>query len=177
MTAWDTMTDEALLEFGLRYLQAWNDRDADAVLACLGDDVVWDDPAMERRPARGREAARDFCEMSWRAFPDLRITETPGAPAMMVAGDRTAVAIPWRLEGAFLGPLDPPGFAPTGRPFAVDGIDVWRFRGGLLAEVRSLYDLMDWSRQIGIVPGPGSAASRMLVAGQRLRVRLAGRRR
>ena len=101
--------------------------------------------------------------------PDLRFGE-PDPPALAVTGD--VVLWGWYMEGTHRGPLDPPGFAPTGRHMRVDGFDQWTMRDSQIARYRAFYDMNDVARQLGIVPAPGSRAERGMVALQRLQARL-----
>jgi predicted ester cyclase len=110
--------------------------------------------------------------VSLRAFPDLRFGE-PDPPALAVTGD--VVLWAWYMEGTHRGPIDPPGFAPTGRRMRVDGVDQWTMRDGRIARYRAFYDMNDVARQLGIVPAPGSRAERGMVALQRLQARLSRR--
>ncbi|MGI8505430.1 MAG: hypothetical protein ACR2MK_01255 [Solirubrobacteraceae bacterium] len=54
------------------------------------------------------------------------------------------------------GPLEAPGFAPTGQRIEFHGDDHWEFRGELLCRCEALYDLNAIGPQIGAVPAPGS---------------------
>ena len=92
---------------------------------------------------------------------------------LAVSGD--VVLWRWYMEGTQRGPIEPPGFAATGRRIRVDGVDQWTMRDGRIALYRAFYDMNDVARQLGIVPAPGSAAERGMVALQRLQARL-GRR-
>lgn len=157
-----------LREFGERYLDAWNSHDPAAVAACVAEDVVWEDPALPE-PARGRDGVEEFVRVGTRAFPDFRFTE-PGEPA--ISADGLVAYVPWRMTGTHTGPLDPPGFAPTGRSFAIDGVDLWRFRGALIWRYRAVYDSSELGRQLGLVPSRGGAAEQGMVRMQRLRARL-----
>jgi steroid delta-isomerase-like uncharacterized protein len=159
---------EWLREFGDRYLAAWNAHDPDAVAACVAEDIVWEDPALPEA-ARGRPEVAEFVRASATAFPDYRFSE-PGAPAI---GDEGRVAyVPWRMTATNTGPIDPPGFAPTGRGFEVEGVDLWRFRGGLIWRYRAVYDFAGMARQLGLLPDRGGLAERGIVRIQRLRARL-----
>jgi steroid delta-isomerase-like uncharacterized protein len=167
-----TVETFALEAFVERYSAAWNGRDASAMDALVTDDVVWFDPALPQ-PARGKAAVRTFMEDSWRSFPDLRFSE-PDPPFLVEQGDRVAWA--WRMRGTFCGaPIDPPGFAPTGRTMDVPGIDEWVMRDGRIAHYRAYYDANDLARQLGIVPERGSGAERAMVALQRIQARLLNR--
>ncbi len=154
-----------------RYQAAWNGYDTDAMAQLITEDIVWADPALPE-PARGVAEVQEFMRASFRAFPDLRFSE-PDPPAIAVNGDLVQWA--WHMEGTHRGVIEPPGFAPTGRHMAVDGVDQWTMRDGRIARYRAFYDMNGLARQLGIVPLPGSRAERGMVALQRLQARL-GRR-
>lgn len=157
-----------LHDFVGRYVAAWNGCDVDAMARLVTGDIVWADPALPE-PARGVAEVQEFMRASFRAFPDLRFSE-PAPRVMATEGDLVLWA--WRMEGTQDGEIDPPGFAPTGRRMAVDGIDHWTFRDGRIAAYRAYYDMNDLARQLGIVPPAGSGAERGMVKLQRLQARL-----
>jgi steroid delta-isomerase-like uncharacterized protein len=156
-----------LEEFTQRYVAAWNGCDTDAMAELLTDDIVWVDPAMPE-PARGIPAVQDFMRTSFQVFPDLQFSE-PDPPHLTSEGDLISWA--WTMEGTFRGPIEPPGFAPTGKRMKVDGVDLWRMRNGRIHDYRAFYDMNDLVRQLGILPEPGSRAEKMTAALQRLQVR------
>jgi steroid delta-isomerase-like uncharacterized protein len=158
-------------DFTARFTAAWNECDTQAMGELVSGDVVWADPAMPA-PARGAAAVQEFMRTSFRAFPDLRFGE-PEPPSLAICGE--VVFWAWYMEGTHRGPIDPPGFAPTGRRMRVEGVDRWEMRDGRIARYRAYYDMNDLARQLGIVPPPGSTAERGMVALQRLQARL-GRR-
>ena len=158
--------------FCARYLAAWNDRDAEAMADLVTEDVVWEDPALPA-PARGPAAVQDFMREAWVAFPDLRFDESDH-PHRTAGGDQ--VAWRWRMRGTNTGPIDPPGFAPTGRAIEVDGVDLWTMRDGRIARYRAFYDLNEVAVQLGLAPAPGSRVEKALVGVQRLGARVARRR-
>jgi hypothetical protein len=71
----------------------------------------------------------------------------------------------WRLRGTMTDRLDPPGFAPTGQPIELTGVDMWRLRDGQGCRLRVYTDVNAVARQIGAVPpgqcrrAPGPAAA------------------
>ncbi|HEX6619773.1 MAG TPA: ester cyclase [Solirubrobacteraceae bacterium] len=158
--------------FCARYLAAWNDHDPGAMGDLITEDIVWEDPALPG-PARGVAAVQEFMRGSWVAFPDLRFDETD-SPHCTAAGDQ--VAWRWRMRGTMSGPLEPPGFAATGRSMEVEGVDLWTMREGRIARYRAFYDLNDLARQLAIAPPPGSRAERAMVRLQRLQARMLSRR-
>ena len=72
------------------------------------------------------------------------------------------------MFGTNTGPLDPPGFAPTGRAIDVHGMDLVTHADGRIADYRAFYDMQGLAQQLGLVPAPGSRGQRALVGLQRL---------
>lgn len=166
--------DRAFIDtFADRLLAVWNDHDTADLPNLVTDDIAWSDPALPA-PTRGVQGVRGFMEDSWRAFPDLRFEVT--GPRCF-ADDAPVLVVPWRMTGTNLGPIDPPGYAPTGARIDVRGVDVYVFRGERLAEYRAHYDTTEVGRQLGLLPATGTRAEHLFVAAQRLRARLRRRRR
>jgi steroid delta-isomerase-like uncharacterized protein len=161
----------SIREFADSYASAWNRCDTEAMAGLVTEDIVWEDPALPE-PAVGVHAVQEFMRSSLRAFPDLCFGE-PDPPALAVNGD--VVMWAWNMSGTNLGPLDPPGFAPTGRSIRIDGVDLWTMRDGRIARYRAFYDMNELARQLGLVPATGSRGERAMVTLQRLRARLARR--
>ena len=175
MTRQDVVTREArdpawIGGFAERWLGAWNSHDPERLLALMTDDIVYDDSAWPVT-MRGHDDVRVFLRFAWRAFPDLRF-ETVERPYRL--GEDKA-AFWWRGRGTMNGPLEPPGFAPTGRSWEVDGVDFHEYREGRIVRLRIIFDVADVSRQVGLLPAPGSAAERAMAAVQRLAARLPSR--
>ena len=153
-------------DFAHRWLAAWNAHDADALAGLCTPDVEFYDPAIQT--VHGRAAVAEWVRACVRAFPDFRFEEPEPAYA---ARDLPKAIAPWRMLGTNTGPLEPPGFAATGRPIVLEGVDHWWFRDGLVARYRADYDSNDIMRQLGIVPAPGSRGERAMVRLQRLGAR------
>ena len=166
-------SDLDLAQFTARYLAAWNGHDAAALGDLVTDDIVWEDPALPE-PARGPAAVQEFMRDAWVAFPDLRFDEGED-PHFSVAGDK--VAWRWRMRGTNTGPIDPPGFAPTGKPIEIEGVDLWTMREGRIARYRAFYDFNALAVQLGLAPAPGSRIEKGAVMLQRLGARVMARRR
>jgi steroid delta-isomerase-like uncharacterized protein len=158
-------------EFYPPFLAVWNDHDTTHLDQFVTDDVVWIDPLLTE-PARGVDAVRRFMEACWASMPDLHF-EITGAHCL--ADDAPVLMVPWKMTGTHLASFDPPGFAPTGRRIDIDGIDVYTFRAGKVAEYRAYYDNAEQGRQLGILPATSSRGERAIVALQRLSARLRGR--
>ena len=167
-TAVATVGELTIEEFMRTYLDAWNSHDIDRLLATMAPDVVYDDSGWPRT-MRSHADVREFVEHAWRALPDLRFELLEG-PYLL--GENKA-AFWWRGTGTLTGPLDPPGFAPTGKRFDIDGADFHEYRDGRISRLRIVFDINGASQQLGLVPLPGSRAERMAVALQRLGRRFA----
>ena len=162
-----TLERSFIEDFGHRWLEAWNRYDGEALAQLCTEDVEFTDPAVGT--VRGRPPVADWVRTCAGAFPDYRFEEPEPA---YLSSDRPKAIVPWRMLGTNTGPIDPPGFAPTGRAFALDGVDHWWFRDGLVERYRADYDLNGLLRQLGLVPMPGSRAERAMVRLQRAGARV-----
>jgi hypothetical protein len=70
--------------------------------------------------------------------------------------------------------MDPPGFAPTGRRWELDGVDFQEYRDGRIAKLRVAFDMMSVSRQLGVMPAAGSSEERAMATVQRGVMRVLG---
>lgn len=157
-------------------LDAWNVRDIDAFIELLAEDVEWYDPGMPQPPARGRAAVRAFAESVLRAFPDFRYEIVP---PICAAADGSRCAIVWRISATNLGPLQPPGYAPTGRRVSIDGVDVLDVRDGRITRILTAFDPIFAAEQLlgmRLRPVPGTWRARIAVAIQRFLALLARNR-
>jgi steroid delta-isomerase-like uncharacterized protein len=159
-------------DFLPRWQEAWNSHVPQRLLALMTEDVVYDDSASPET-MRGHGDVHTFLDRIWRAMPDLRF-EARGGP--LLDPDQPRAAFWWRGEGTFMGPLNPPGFAPTGARINFEGADFHEYRDGRVAKLRIVFDMTDVARQIGVVPRPGSVGERAGAAVQRLGARLKRRR-
>jgi hypothetical protein len=76
-------------------------------------------------------------------------------------------AFHWRGSGTQTGVLDPPGFAATGRRWELDGVDFQEYRDERVCRLRISLDMMEVSRQLGLMPPTGSNAERALALAHR----------
>lgn len=166
---------ESIREFVPRWLDAWNSHDADRVLELLTEDVEIRDDSWPKT-MHGHRDVREFLEALWRAVPDMTFELLAGP---YVIPDEPRASFHWRGSGTFTGRMDPPGFAPTGKRWEVDGVDFQEYRDGRIAKLRVIFDLMTVSRQLGVMPATGSRAERAMAAAQRgvVRTQQAFRRR
>jgi steroid delta-isomerase-like uncharacterized protein len=149
------------------WLDAWNSHDPDRVLNLLTEAVEARDDSWPT-PMHGHAEVREFVEALWRAVPDMTFELLTGP---YVIPDEPRASFHWRGTGTFTGRMDPPGFAPTGRRWEIDGADFHEYRDGRISKLRVVFDLMSVSRQLGVMPAAGSRAERAMVAAQRGLVR------
>ncbi|MBF6329485.1 nuclear transport factor 2 family protein [Nocardia transvalensis] len=164
---------EWLRDFTARYIAGWNAGDATAVAACVTEDTRWLDPS-EPAVIVGRAGVAKFVRDTRRAFPD--VSYTPVFEPTMTADQRTAI-VPWRMSGTNLGPIDPPGFAATGKKFDLFVVDIWQFRSGLIRRSKATWDMNELLLQLELLPKRNGFTERALARAQRLGVAVRGRRR
>jgi ketosteroid isomerase-like protein len=99
-----------------RYRAGWFEHDVDAIMAVVGDDVVFHNVTAGER-VEGAAAFRAHVAGIHEGWPDLRFDEH----ALYVAPD--AAVVEWTARGT----------APDGRHVEWDGIDVINCRDGLIA--------------------------------------------
>jgi steroid delta-isomerase-like uncharacterized protein len=171
------VSNEAAAEVAQRLLAAWNARSLEQFADLLAEDVEWYDPAMPDPPARGRAAVSAFAEAVLRAFPDFKYEIQPPV-CTSTHGSRCAIV--WRISATHLQPLEPLGYAPTGRRATIDGVDVLDVRDGKVTRILTAFDLVPAAEQLlgmRLRPTPGTWRARLGVAVQRLLARLARSRR
>lgn len=122
-------------ELLLRFYQAFNRRDADAMAACYAADVRFEDPAFG--VLTGVEAGDMWRMLCSRAL-DLQVTVTD------VAADAVHGSARW--EALYT-------FTQTGRKVHNSIEAEFGFRDGLISEHRDRFDFWRWSRQALGAPG------------------------
>jgi steroid delta-isomerase-like uncharacterized protein len=154
-------------EFASRWLDAWNSHQPDQLLELMTEDIVYDDSAWPKT-MRGHADVREFVTHAWRAFPDMTF-EVSGGP--YVHPTRPEAAFQWRGRATQTGRIDPPGVAPTGRRWELEGADFHTYRDGKVARLVIVFDMADAMRQLGSLPEPGSRGERVAVALANLQTR------
>lgn len=157
--------DQAFVEeFLPRWAEAWNSHQPERLLGLMTEDIVYDDSAWPTT-MRGHGDVGAFLEHAWRAFPDLEFEMTDG-PFLAVGAPKAAFY--WRGSGTQTGPIDPPGFAPTGKRIEFEGADFHEYRDGRVCRLRIVFDMMDVGRQLGTLPQAGSRTEKIAAAAHRL---------
>jgi hypothetical protein len=153
---WLPRADE-LRAFLERWDVAWNTHDIDLLETLVTEDITCRDPAMFGQIVENRAEFMAFIEIFFRAFPDVRF-EDDGE--LYPSIESNGIALPWRMTGTFTGELaiwsKDPGAreaprAPTGKTFDLKGVDLYRFRDGLLCDYSIVYDLLGFSAQVGLL--------------------------
>ncbi len=116
---------------------------------------------------RGWDQMELFLLGIWRAFPDFRVSVIDGP---FVLGDRPGFAVRGLLTGTMDGPLNPPGFAATGKPISAEFGGFYELDGESVRVARIIMDTTKLARQLDALPPEGGIAERLAVRSQRLRV-------
>ncbi len=152
-------------DFTERWLAAWNAKDPDQVLALCSHDVVWDESGLvgrlEGHAAVREKALRPFFD----AVPDVQFEYTD-EPYLALDGSK--VGARWRIGGTMTGALNPPGFAPTNSPVALEGAEFWEFGDELVSNYTLLFDGLNYGQQMGAAPKPGTLSERVGLVMQRM---------
>lgn len=159
----DRVDDAFVRRFVSDWVGAVNRRDIDSLLVECTDDVTFKDPAYPE-PFVGKAAVREMLSAIFGAFPDMTF-RLVGEPFLSLDGSRAGIRM--EITATMSGPLDPPGFAPTGGPIRADAVELYDFRGGLVSGIELIFDMLDLGRQIGAAPEVGSAADRFGLRMQR----------
>ncbi|SDP42208.1 conserved hypothetical protein, steroid delta-isomerase-related [Klenkia soli] len=135
-----------LRRFADDWIDAWNSRDTDTVLALLHPDISWEERVFWPEPLRGREAVRAYVDAIWRAMPEYRVREVQ----LFTAVEDGRALVLFEQSG------NAPAALRTDRTFRVQGCDIFLgFRDGLLARYTAAFEIVDMLRQLGALPPRG----------------------
>lgn len=143
--------------------RALSAHDVDKIIALHTPEAVLEDPALTA-PVTGRAAIAVEFAARFRAFPDLQFLMDE---LEIYVADSGRVAARWHFTGTMTGPIDPPGYAPTGKKASVTGVCLYEFQDGLIAHHTIVYDTMGMLRQVGIMPAMDSAPAKLIAGLQR----------
>lgn len=126
-------------EFLKVWIDAFQRRDLDAVVACYADDAV-NFQVAAGEPSIGIEQIRHDTAEFFKGFPDAwsRVEN------IISDGDRAAWE--WIGGGTFLGEFY--GQRPTGKKFEIRGCGFFTFRDGKIVYQRGYWDKDSWFSQI-----------------------------
>lgn len=146
-------------------IRAFNDHDPDGILSHFTEDVHWEDPSLPEA-AVGSRAARAAVENLLHAFPDQQF-DIDTLQILLDPEGRYGTSV-WSWTGTMTGPIDPPGYAPTGKQAHMTGACFYEFRDGRIARHVVLYDMLGILQQLGLMPATTSAPAKMMAGAQRL---------
>jgi len=121
-----------------RWIEEVNKRN----LAIL-DELIAPDFFHPTHQLRGPEGMKQFYTMFFMAFSDTHETMED----IIAEGDK--VWHRFRTTGIHTGEFR--GLAPTGKKFTMTGVNFWRIIGGKVVEKGSVYDMMDFYKQLGVI--------------------------
>ena len=159
-----TEDDEAAAQLMARWYTAWCTHDPVAIMACLTEDAVLEEP---NGAYRGHHAIVECARGVFRSSADfhLEMLDAWTAPGGNV------MATYFKATGTFTGPYDPPGLAPTNDRIEFEGMDRNEIRDGRIARHQIFYDMTGVSRQMGATPAPGTLGERLGIRMQHLAAR------
>jgi steroid delta-isomerase-like uncharacterized protein len=129
------------LEAAQRYFDAWNARDAKAILASLTEAGTYADPLTGG--AISGDAIVSYVETLWGAFPDLTFEIRSAAET-----GNGRVAAEWIMRGTNRGPFR--GLPPTGKAVETVGADFIETEGGRVSSVVGYFDGGSVPTQLGL---------------------------
>lgn len=133
--------NSAATELLTRYYAAFNAGDWEAMLALLSDDVRHD--VNEGATQHGKEAFRAFL-----AKMDAHYREQARDLVVMANEDGTRAAAEFVIHGEYLR-TDEGLPEARGQRYVLPVGAFFEVRGGQIARVTNLYNLADWTRQVG----------------------------
>jgi steroid delta-isomerase-like uncharacterized protein len=128
------------LEIANQYFDAWNRRDASAIVATFADGGTYSDPTTGTLTGNAIGA---YASQLWATFPDLRfeiVTEGQSGP--------DAVAAQWVMRGTDSGGFA--GLPPTGRTVTLPGSDFLTMSSGKIRSVQGYFDSGAVPAQLGL---------------------------
>ncbi len=129
---------------------------------------LWSDDVVERFPdrtCRGVDEVAAYFEDAFAALPDMRIE------VLSIVEQGDDVFARWRITGTHTGPVQ--GIEGTGKPIELDGIDHFGLRDGKVVSNFVVFDQMQYSRQLGILPGQDTVADKAMKAAFNARTKVA----
>jgi steroid delta-isomerase-like uncharacterized protein len=75
----------------------------------------------------------------------------------LLIAERDTVAVLWTTRGTHVGDFN--GIPPTGKSYTIQGIDIFQFRDGRMAEHWDVVDIYGFLSQIGALPAPSATTA------------------
>jgi steroid delta-isomerase-like uncharacterized protein len=128
------------LDWARQYLDAWNARDADAIVRTFAAGGTYSDPTTGTIAG---DAIGTNARGLWSAFPDLSFD----IASLAEAGSGRVVA-EWIMKGTNTGAFQ--GLPPTGRPISLPGVDVMEVGEDGIRTVTGYFDTRAIPDQLGL---------------------------
>lgn len=137
-----------------RYFEElFNEGNLAAVDEILAEDVVYNGPrSFSPQNLRNREQFKAFVKRYHAAFPDINYH------VERVEGNGDTCTVKWTAEGTHTEPLF--GIEETGKSFSDEGLNLFTFEEGKIAEIWSYWDTLGMVRELGLASPIGMRASR-----------------
>jgi steroid delta-isomerase-like uncharacterized protein len=132
------------------YEEVWDAGNVDFADQVFADDYVRHDLRPTEAPP-GPEGHKQIAAAFRSAFPDLRFT------VELLFGEGELVAARWTASGTHTGAWA--GQEPTGRGMKFSGVNLFRFRGGKVAEIWNHRDDLGLMEQLGAAVHAGAPPS------------------
>ena len=94
---------------------------------------------------QGREGLRQRADTLFAALKQRFTLE-------LLIAESDKVAVLWTTHGTHVGDFN--GLPPTGKSYTIQGIDIFQFRDGRMAEHWDVVDIYGFLSQIGALPAP-----------------------
>ncbi|MFC7227416.1 ester cyclase [Salinirubellus salinus] len=137
----DTPLDDPVAHYE-GYATAWNDHDAERVLAHFAPDVRYDDPATDG--VYEYDDLEPFVRELLDGFPDVHFEPT----RIMETREPGVLVVQWTMTGTQTGTYE--GLPPTDEHVEVDGIERVVVTEDGIAEVRGYFDNHEFTAQLGL---------------------------
>jgi predicted ester cyclase len=123
-----------------RYADAWNGRDADALVACFTKGGTYCSP--DTYPGIGGEALANFVKGIWTAFPDFSVE-------LLNAGEIEPglVGLHWQVRATNTG-AGADGSKPTGRTVSFKGASIVQIEGDKVRSDQAYFDGRAMDKQL-----------------------------
>jgi steroid delta-isomerase-like uncharacterized protein len=123
------------------YTDALDDGNLDAIDEIAVEDYI--ENGMVPGQGTGRQGLKDRVTILRNAFAPRFTLED-----VIAEGDR--VVVRWKNHCTHVGEFM--GIPPTGKPYSIDGIDIYRLENGKMAEHWHVVDQLSMLQQIGVLP-------------------------
>jgi steroid delta-isomerase-like uncharacterized protein len=164
------LTDAKVRTTIMKFLGAVNAHDVAQALEFFTEDAIWEGAGGDP-PLVGHAEIRELMQTWFRGFPDLHYPLED--IELFRAFEGGPVISYWTVIMTMDGPFA--GFAPTGKRAKGKGTCRYEFRDDKIARHTVIFDQMDITRQLGILPTEDSLGYRMMTGMQRLATPVARR--